>query len=228
MANNSKPRTNAFGAAYAGSQRQIQIYVNQKSVQLSSQVAAAINAQGDAMAPERIEWVSPLAKDSFREYQDAEFLAKVGLGTSVSALQGFWPRGGPVWDALGVVRDPFGVLLVEAKSYPSEIFGNGCQASPPSRRRIDAALAKTKAWLGVPQSTDWTGSLYQSANRLAHLYFLSEIVGVTAWLVNIHFFDDPHSPTTLPEWTSALKQVKAQLGLSGISIPRAIDLFLSA
>jgi hypothetical protein len=120
------------------------------------------------------------------------------------------------------------VVLVEAKSHAAEMYGSGCQAGPRSRRKIEAALEQTKRWLGVPENTDWTGPLYQSANRLAHLYFFREVVSVPAWLVNVYFLPDPHSPTTRAEWKMALTQVKAELGLSGIATPYTVEVFLTA
>ena len=121
-----------------------------------------------------------------------------------------------------------GILLVEAKSYPGEIYGVGCKASPASRKKIEDALDRTKKWCGVPADTDWTGPLYQSANRLAHLYFFRKIAGVPAWLANINFLNDPHSPTDCEAWQKQLKKVKSELGISGKGIPYTVDIFLIA
>ena len=78
-----------------------------------------------------------------------------------------------MWDALARVTlldsGRTGVLLVEAKSYPQEMYSNGCCASEVSRTQIVKALQQTQRWLAV-DNVDWTGPLYQSANRLAHLY----------------------------------------------------------
>ena len=93
---------------------------------------------------------------------------------------------------------------------------------------IEIALQKTKRWLGVAEDVDWTGPLYQSANRFAHLYFFRQVVDVQAWLVNAYFINDPHFPTTLENWHSALKQVKKELGLTGIRVPNTAELFLDA
>jgi hypothetical protein len=93
---------------------------------------------------------------------------------------------------------------------------------------IEMALQKTKRWLGVAKDVDWTGPLYQSANRLAHIYFFCQVVNVPAWLVNVYFINDPYSPTTLEKWHNALKQVKEELGLTGIQVPNTAELFLEA
>jgi len=155
------------------------------------------------------------------------------LNISPPDLRKFWPRGGPVWDALarveyGEMNTGKGVLLVEAKSHPPEIYGSGCQASPKSRSKIEEALLLTKRWLGVKEDIDWTGPLYQSANRFAHLYFFREIANVPAWLVNTYFLNDPHSPTEYAEWQRVLKEVKTELGISGFEVPFMADIFLEA
>ena len=206
------PRVDSSGRAYAGSQRQIQTYVNWYSDELSQHLISAGPEFNFSNA--RFRWASPLRENGFREYCDRRFLKSVGLEHLDPELKEFWPRHGPVWDALATVESETGpgfrgVLLVEAKSYPSEIYGGGCKASERSIEKIEAALGRTKRWLNVPQHFDWTGPLYQSANRIAHLYFFREVVDVHTWLVNVYFTRDPNSPTKLEEWQSALVKVKA-------------------
>jgi hypothetical protein len=170
-----------------------------------------------------------LTVDNFREYRDADFLDRVGLGRLSKELALFWPRGGPSWDALASITggEGAGVVLVEAKSHIPEIYGNGCQAGPTARTKIVAALYKTQQWCGVGADTDWLGPLYQSANRLAHLYFLVEEARVPAWLVNLYFVNDPIEPTSATEWKAAIESVKDGLGLP--SAPRnSIDILLPA
>ncbi|NQT89521.1 hypothetical protein HQ560_22315 [bacterium] len=220
-----RPRTDTQGRAWAGSQRQIQIYVNRRVHALSEALRTAVPELSTNLP---IRWVSPLREEGCIEYQDAAFLTKLGLQTHADALHDFWPRGGPVWDALAVVGDGAGAVIVEAKSHVPEIRSGGCQASPDSRKRIAAALAKTKEWLGVGADADWLGPLYQSANRLAHLCFLREIAEVPTWLVNIYFLNDPHSPTFRGEWDIALAQVKTELGLRDVAVPFTADVFLEA
>ena len=224
-------RVDECGRAYAGSQLQIQIYVNRRSEELSRGVLRALPSLASLKA--RLTWVSPLEAEKFAEYQDRAFLAAVGLEHLARSLSNFWPPGGPVWDALAAVEIPGaaesnGVVLVEAKSYPREICGSGCGAKLQSLKLIEAALSQTKRWLGVAEDVDWKGRLYQSANRLAHLCFFREIVGVPAWLVNIYFLRDPRRPTRIEEWEEALPQVKEKLGLTGVDIPDTASLFLKA
>jgi hypothetical protein len=213
------------GRAYAGSQRQIQTYVNLQTDTLSASIIKALSLTENS----RIVWVSPLASDSYNEYRDSEFLHVLGLTRLTPMLVKFWPRGGPCWDALArIERDGriVGCILVEAKSHILEICGSGCGAKGASLKRILEALAETKKWLGVTQQTPWTGTLYQSANRYAHLHFLRAIAGIDAYLVNIYFVNDPHSPTTVEEWKPAIHDVQRQLGLVA-SVPFTAEVFLN-
>lgn len=63
---------------------------------------------------------------------------------------------------------------------------------------------------------------------MAHLYFFRKIAGVPAWLANIYFLNDRHSPTDREEWQNQLKKVKAELGISGLDISYMADIFVEA
>lgn len=225
----SKGRTDEHGRAFAGSQLQMQIYVNRHGHELTCAVIDAIDIDADAL---QVTWVSPLEQERFKEYKDAAFLHALQLSQLRSLLAQFWPPGGPRWDALGIISSlpkPQSVILVEAKSNPNEVFSLGCRASEQSRLLIEQSLARTRAWLGVADahSVTWTGSLYQYANRLAHLYFFREIVHIDAWLVNLYFMNDPRTPTSLAEWQWFVADMKNMLGLPA-HIPYAVDVFLPA
>jgi hypothetical protein len=225
-----KKRCDASGKAYAGSQRQIQFYVNEQPAILNRAIEEAFGHQF------RPKWVSPLKAERYREYKDLDFLEALGMGGQGEALKKFWPNGGPRWDALAVVESQSGgVLLVEAKSHLPEMYSGQCKAtSPNSLRMIDKAIAKTKNWLNVESLVDSyllkgrerKGHLYQLANRLAHLYFFREVLGIDAWLINLCFVDDPHSLTTQREWEFELAQARKNLGLA--STPYMADVLLAA
>ena len=216
-------RTDSTGRAYAGSQRQIQTYVNERTRALNAAVAQSLSRYN--LNENEIQWVSPLSVDNYSEYRDSEFLERVGYGHLAPTLRKFWPRNGPCWDALARIED--GCILIEAKSHLPEIYGGGCGASPASKQKIQAALDATKAWLGVSQDIDWVGHLYQSANRYANLNFLREIAGVRAFLVNVYFVGDPRTPTTRNEWHAAIESVKQELGLVH-EVPYSAAIFLTA
>src|SRR5574341_1446631 len=195
----SEPRTDHLGRAFAGSQLQIQLYVNRRRGELNEAIRSAL-----------------------------------GLSHLRDMLAAYWPEGGPRWDGLAVVNNParpdcLAYLLVEAKSYPQELFGPGCRASDSrSKQMIEAALRETKAWAGVDEAGDWEGSMYQYANRLAHMFFLQQRAGLQAWLINLCFLNDPHRPTPLAEWESSLATIKQNLGFKTKAIPLTADVFLPA
>jgi hypothetical protein len=139
-------RVDANGAAYAGSQLQTQLYVNERTDELDAAIRDAFDELGEAT----FEWRSPLAGDHYAEYSDAAFLKRLGLDDHVDALAKFWARrGGPHWDALALVHLPRqaapGVLVVEGKSYGDEMLkGSGLSATDPhSTHTIEKALAWT-------------------------------------------------------------------------------------
>ena len=216
-------RVDSTGRAHAGSQRQIQTYVNEKTNALNSAIARAHSQYN--LDEKGIHWVSPLAGDTYSEYRDSEFLERVGLDHLAAQLRKFWPRNGPCWDALARIEG--GCILMEAKNHVTEIYGDGCGASPETKPTIRAALGATKALLGVSPKVDWTGRLYQSANRYACLHFLREIAGVQAFLVNVYFVGDPRTPTTRDEWDAAIRSVNQELGLVR-EVPYTAAVFLTA
>jgi hypothetical protein len=216
-------RVDSSGRAYAGSQRQIQAYVNQSPAKLSSRIAEVFSDV--QVCADEIEWVSPLARDGYAEYRDGDFLRSVGLSQYSSQLASFWPRRGPCWDALARYKN--GCILVEAKSHVAEIYGGGCAASEKSLAAIRASLVATKQWLRVPEDADWLGHLYQSANRYAYLYFFLEVAKVPCYLVNVYFRDDPRTPTSEDEWRNAVVAVNRELQLAA-NIPNCRSVILPA
>jgi len=168
-----------------GSLRWIQEFVNDRAGELDRIIAKA--SQGRITTP--IEWRSPRRDDDLAEYRDEAFLDLLGLALTRRPLEDFWPRQGPQWDALG--RTGSGQsILVEAKANIPEVISPATAAGDPSRSRIEAALGETAAFLGVRSSCDWTGTFYQYTNRLAHLYLLSELNEVDAWLVLVYFMNN--------------------------------------
>ena len=140
-----------------------------------------------------------------------------------------------MWDGLGVITGvanrPNAVILVEAKSYPAEVLGSGCRATPGSASRIliETSLDATATWLGIARPSTWMGPLYQSANRLAHLYFLRARLGVDAYLVNVCFTGDAAPrDTSHAEWEAAHRDLRTQLGVGERPIPWLADVIVPA
>lgn len=164
-------------------------------------------------AAKRIEWRSPLANDDFAEYRDAAFLKRIEQPQLAPALAKIWPARGPQWDALGV-DDGGEVLLVEAKAHIKEMLSDGTQASAQSRNLIEQTLSETARALNAKPPVPWIGPLYQTANRIAHLKFLTD-QNIAAKLVFVCFVGDidMDGPTSDDAWRGALEMVRLMLGL---------------
>lgn len=220
------------GPAKAGSRLQTQRYVNEAPERINEAILASL-VDGPPGGG-KIWWTSPLVSEDFAEYRDEQFLDALDLGHLTKELVGgFWPRQGPCWDGLAVVTSPddpeyHGVLLVDAKSHVDEVFGDGCDALSPSRETIRLALKRTADWLGVPGGPHWEERLYQSANRMAHLYFLRKVMRVPAWLVDVYFIDDPYRPTSREAWDAFRPSLWGELGVRPAEVPGLCELFLPA
>ena len=94
-----------------GSQYWLRVAVNGARDVINREVRAVVALA----AGEEIEWISPLAP-AYTEYQDQQFVDQLRITLPAVPLKDFWPKGGPVWDALA--RTPKGrVFLIEAKAH---------------------------------------------------------------------------------------------------------------
>lgn len=225
-------RQSKIGPARAGSQLQLQLWVNQHQVELNGLLAGQV----PALAELGVAWTSHLARDpagAFAEYQDANFLDAIGQRDLAGKLAEFWPSGGPVWDGLATTRgvNGSGVLLIEAKAHVPELLdGAPCDAkTPESIAKIDYALEQTRNAFGATgELAEWKGPLYQTANRLAHLHFLRSNGVPGAVFTHVLFVGDGTlAPTSQPEFESALDEVSRVLGLTD-NVPGAAHAFLPA
>lgn len=208
-------RVDASGLAFKGSQLQMQLYANRHREALEVE-AWRVGAVPDGVS---LDWISPIEADGYVEYRDTEFLDRLSLSNHSPALRDFWPKGGPCWDGLArwSKNEESGVLLFEAKSYPKESKSRLMARAEPSNQRIGRALTVTATWLGLAATPrTWTSELYQTANRLAHLYFLRELCAVNAELVFLLVVEDPtHRRTTRDAWQAAWSLMWTRMALAG-------------
>ncbi len=198
-----------------GSLRWTQVAVNRPAL-LNAKLTAAF----PKMTWSRVDWKSPLAGDDYAEYRDADFLKVLGLPSPPTPLSAFWPRFGPQWDALGVGQPGNVRILVEAKANIPEFVSDPCGASAPnSVAMIQQAIARTKAHM-APKSkklaaANWMGPFYQIANRLAHLYYLREVLGEAAVLAFVYFVNAPDmkGPQARDQWEAAIAVAHEILGM---------------
>ncbi len=209
-------------------------YWLQQAVNHARRVIDRELAQSVGIADEQIDWVSPLAPD-YREYQDQDFISRLGVDLKTVPLADFWPKGGPVWDGLArtMIRTPTEstdkVFLIEAKAHIPEVNSPESGASSQSLRRIAARLNETRAFLNANPIVDWTRTFFQYTNRIAHLYLLRELNGINAYLVNVYFLNETRmkGPTRAEEWKGALTLLKTHLGVTRTKLsPYMKDLFI--
>jgi hypothetical protein len=161
-------------------------------------------------------------EDYYAEYRDQEFIDRLGgsryfrqpLPTR-RPLNEFWPRFGPQWDGLGVT-DQGQILLVEAKANIPEMVTAPTQARGESAlQRIQLSLREVKSFVNSRIPVDWSVSFYQYANRLAHLYWLRELNGQDAYMVNLFFLNDAemNGPKLVEEWQAAIRLQEVFLGV---------------
>jgi GIY-YIG catalytic domain len=234
------------GWARHGSQLQTQLYVNRRPAELAAAVIAALPSLAEHEPS--LRWVAPLESAGFREPQDVAFLEALELQEHEAKLKEFWPKGGPVWDALALCSfagGGSGVLLAEGKNYPQEMYSTGSQVGQSGSTRalankdqIEKAITWAQTELGLPvDARRWmkrldqarpSSSLYQTANRLAHTLWLRSI-GVEAWLCHLLFVGDTRfGYSTKAEWEAALAKAHHELGIAAADIPFAGHAYLPA
>ncbi|MFC1953904.1 hypothetical protein ACFLWR_07265 [Chloroflexota bacterium] len=210
----------SIGRAKNGSQKYIQDLVNY-SPEYLNRLIFSNNASLMNYSNGKIEWVSPLDQENFKEYRDDRFLWPIRQAWYYKQLGKFWPSSGPQWDALAIVYGADGsegVILVEAKANTLELGGPqyACQAkSQNSIDMIQASFTTVKNAIGTGIESDWLGDYYQYANRIAHLYFLREICKVPTWLVYLYFVNGwvNQDPSIAKHWKESIATIYMQLGL---------------
>ena len=204
-------------AASRGSRRWLQVLVNRCPELLNDAIRQRL-----AEPPSDIDWRSPLADDYYAEYRDQSFLDRLAGSRHFRApsqaqrdLREFWPRFGPQWDGLAVT-DKGQIILVEAKAHIPEMVTAPAQARGESaRQKIQESLGLVKSFVNSKSPADWSTSFYQYANRLAHLYWMRELNGHDAYLVNLFFINDDemNGPKSAVEWQAAIRLQESFLGV---------------
>jgi hypothetical protein len=220
-------RVDDHGRAFKGSQLQVQLYVNRHQ----STLDAALTDELRDLEGRTIDWRSPCPARRYRELSDGRFLREVGLAHLTSSMADFWPRGGPVWDAVGILGESArdGLVLLEGKNYPAEACSACRAAAPDSGRKIEAALDQTRQALNARgEPVTWTEVYYQVANRLAWVDWLRRH-HVPTWLAFLCFTDDHrHGATTRDEWENGMKTIHDALGVDLSMISRVAVVYLPA
>lgn len=196
--------------ASKGSQRWLQLAVNRLPEAINDPIRRSLGLKAVD-----VHWKSPLEDDGLQEYRDMAALERLGVHLTERALPDFWPARGPMWDGLALLGDQF--ILVEAKAHIAEVVSPRSRAGEPALQRIRESMTEVQKAIASKSVgfVDWTGTFYQYANRLAHLYLLRELNREPVHLVNIYFLnaEDVGGPSTRLEWEGALKVVRTYLGV---------------
>ena len=220
-------------AANRGSRRWLQLLVNCCPKLLSEAISGRL---GDPSS--EIDWRSPLISDHYAVYRDQEFIDRLESSRYLTRplqvrrqLAEFWPRFGPQWDGLGVT-DKGQTLLVEAKAHIPEMVTAPTQARGESAiQLVQKSLKEAKAFVNSKTQVDWSTSFYQYANRLAHLYWLREVNGQDAYLINLFLLNDEemNGPRSVEEWQAAIRLQEVFLGVrQGSQSGYALDQWVGA
>lgn len=213
------------GFATAGSQRWLQIAIDQHQPIIDSKLQAVL----DLPSEDSILWVSPVLSTQFCEYRDMEALRRLGVDSlPVRPLDTFWPRRGPVWDALARTKSG-NLIFIEAKANIPEAASPPTRATPDSSKLIVQSLAEARGFFAPRSTSEWSGTFYQYANRLAHHYFFRELNKLPSHLVFLYFInaEDVRGPTSETEWRGAIQLLQAALGFSHSRLPEGVhELFL--
>lgn len=211
-----RPRQNKrTGWAYAGSQRQIQAYVNTPGLTVALD-ASLIEAM-PALRGCQLEWKAPLACESYSEPRGSKFWAAIGRPDAERLAKNWWPGRGPVWDAVALARGADGattVVLVEAKANAAEVKGGALAAkSPTSKALITQSLETAHHQLGANgRPSAWIGPYYQLANRLAWTHWLNTH-DMPAVFAHVLFKDDRSlRPTGAAQLQDAVEAAHEALG----------------
>ena len=211
------------GRALRGSQRWLQVLVNEHQHLISRGVAGSLEL-GEGQG---VHWLSPVKEDDYAEYRDQDFLDRLGVSLPKVTLQSFWPRLGPVWDGLAKT-DRGDVILVEAKSHITELVSDPTRAGPRSLARIRESLQAARRFYGSRSGPDWATCFYQYTNRLAHLCLLRELNGLPAYLLRLYFLNDEEmgGPATQLQWEGAIELLEAFLRIRHEKLHGVLTVFI--
>lgn len=212
------------GRAEKGSKFLFQNYVNLGQTKLNQQILNSSPLLLSFIDRDlSIQWKSPLQVDDYQEYRN-EFLELFSeWKDKKSLLETYWAKQGPQWDGIAVVKGKnkdYGLLLVEAKSYPEEMKSKIQAKDPKSVSLISGTIEEVmRAFESQADIDIWLSHYYQLANRLAYLYILNEKLGIPTWLVLVNFVDDDaHIQTNLDKWLYHYHYVFTRMDISFKSI----------
>jgi hypothetical protein len=193
---NEKIKTDKNGKAYKGSQRHLQIYVNEETETINKKISEVLEIDSST-----IKWKAPLKENQYKEPVDKSFwndIIKTEFKKELNKNCEFWPYKGANWDGVAIAKNKAGekiLILIEAKAHKEEIVekdGSGAEAQK-SIDTINKSIKNAQNDINIKSCNDWTTHYYQMANRLTHTIYLNE-QGIKTYLIYVYFLKDEGWP----------------------------------
>lgn len=131
----------------------------------------------NVLLQDELQWLSPLAKTNFLEYQlNQEELLKFFMATVAEAntIFSFWPRRQPAWDGIAMGKQGTLYLFV-AHSHLKEKNGKLAAADPKNRELIKQTMQRVQeTYFPQAEFSLWVDGYYQIANKLTFLRMFQE------------------------------------------------------
>lgn len=131
----------------------------------------------NALLEDELQWLSPLAKTNFVEYQlNQDELLKFFMTTAqeVNSIFAFWPRRQPSWDGIALGKQGTLYLFV-AQSHVKEKNGKLAAADPKNRELIKDTMQRIQeTYFPKGEFKLWVDGYYQLANKLTFLRMFQE------------------------------------------------------
>lgn len=131
---------------------------------------------------EKLNWISPLLEDKFREYQlnSSIILEELEITKAMKKeyMDSFWPSRQPQWDGIAWGKDNT-LFLFEAKSHFSEIEPGKDGNLENDKKKHDSIMRCVNQLFKIEDNNDnrkvWCKKYYQISNRISFTYLLREI-----------------------------------------------------
>ena len=206
-----------IGQALKGSKRMMQIAVSQSCRPIIN------SALGD-----KLTWLSPIEKNSFKEFQlNNKFILKsLGISPKNKGVFSFWPNRQPQWDGLALGEDDT-LYLFEAKSHLKETNAK-CKSSSEQNKKLILNSIRETARKVYDVKDDkliekyWLNKYYQLGNRLIFLQKMKDVSTVAAnyksvKLVLLNFVNDytiKDKVTDATKWDEHFAKIFQEMGIS--------------
>ena len=187
--------------------------------------SATMKAELDEKLKDCLEWISPLKKDFYKEYQLNSLKEKFGL--KKGCFDKFWPSRQPQWDGIALGKKTKTLYLFEAKSHKGEFCPRKKGTNENNNRQIESSIQCVANKFIEPSEWEahskmWCEKYYQIANRIAFSDKMLELRSddtkyKNVILVFLNFVNDTtwgnKMVKTEEEWDCHYEQIFEKMGI---------------